>query len=141
MRRLAAPAVLLALAISGCTQAPSSDTGDFSGEEGAVAKVVGDLSDAASRGETSTVCADLISAELQKAIAGVEEGDDAETSCQDEVEKAFDDADGFVVDVDEVTVNGDEATAQVSSEQLDGRVERTFSFVKEDGDWRIDSFG
>jgi hypothetical protein len=134
MLRLAAPAVLIALALAGCTQQQSSDTGDFSGEEAKVAGLVGDLSDAAAKGDDNAVCSDILSATLQEEVAGDE-------SCISEVGKAFDDADATVIDVDDVTVTGEKATAEVSSKQLDGRVTRTFSFVKEDGDWRISSFG
>ena len=141
MPRRLAPALLLALALAGCGQAASSDTGDFSGEEERVAEVVGDLSSAATQGEEATVCDDILSAALQRDIAGVEGDEPADESCPSEVEKAFDDADEMVIDVDDVTVQGERATAEVSSEQAGGRVTRTFEFVKEDDEWRIDSFG
>ena len=134
MRRLAAPAAVIALALSGCTQQDTSDTGDYSGEEARVADLVGELSDAAARGEHATVCDDIMSAELQRTVAG-------DGSCIGEVEKAFDDADQAVIDVEEVSVDGEQATAVVSSDQTGEPVRRTFSFVKEDGEWRIDSFG
>jgi hypothetical protein len=134
MLRLAAPAVALALLFGGCTQQPTSNTGDFSGEEGRVADVVGNLTDAASKGDQATVCSNLLSADLQRDVAG-------DQSCISEVEKAFEDADAAIIDVDDVTVDGDTATADVSSEQGNDRVRRTFSFVKENGEWRIDSFG
>lgn len=134
MRRLAAPAVLLALALPGCTQQETADTGDFSGEEARVAELVGELSDAATRGEHAAVCDEILSPELQRAVAG-------EESCISEVEKAFDDADQAVIDVEEVTVDGERATALVSSEQAGEPVQRTFTFVEVDGEWRIDSFG
>ena len=134
MRRRAAPVVLIALALSGCTQQETGDTGDFDGEQARVAELVGELSDAATRGEHAAVCDDILSPELQRTVAG-------EESCISEVEKAFDDADQAVVDVEEVTVDGEQATAVVSSEQVGERVRRTFSFVKVDGEWRIDSFG
>jgi hypothetical protein len=134
MRRLAAPALVLVLALTGCTSQQTGDTDDFSGEEERVAEVVGQLSDAATRGEEAQVCDELLSEELQRSVAGGE-------SCISEVEKAFDDADEAVIDVEDVTVEGETATAEVSSEQVGGAVRRTFSFVKEDGEWRIDSFG
>lgn len=135
MLRRAVPAVLLALALSGCTQGATSDTGDFSGDEGAVAEVVGELSNSATRGEGAVVCEDILSERLAEAVT------EEDSSCISEVEKAFDDADGFIVTVEDVTVDGVQATAEVSSEQAPDDVTRTFSFVKEDDDWRIDSFG
>lgn len=142
MRRLALPA-LAAVALAGCGQATTGDTGGFSGEEARVAEVVGDLTSAATRGEEARVCDEILSADLQREIAGADGDEPADESCVSEVEKAFDDADSAVIDVDEVTIapSGDEATAVVSSEQVDERVERTFSFVRENGEWRIDSFG
>ena len=125
----------LALALAGCTQQQTTDVGDFSGDEADVAQVVADLSDAATRGETNTVCNDILSVRLQKAVT------EEDSSCDNEVEKAFDDADGFTIDVDDVTIEGTQATAEVSSEEVGDDVKRTFSFVKEDDEWRIDSFG
>lgn len=138
MHRLVA--FVLALTVAGCGAAQTGDTGDFKGEEGAVADVVGELSTAATAGEESTVCSDLLSARLVDEITGTETDD---LSCSGEVEKAFRDADGFIIDVDEVTIGGDgnEATAEVSSKQVGEDVTRTFSLVKEDDEWRIDSFG
>ena len=130
-----APALLAALALAGCGQTQTGDTGDFSGEEAAVADVVGELSESATRGEASTVCSDILSQRLEEEIT------EDDSSCINEVEKAFDDADAFIVDVDDVAVTGDEATAEVSSENADDRVRRTFELVQEDGNWRIDSFG
>ena len=40
-----------------------------------------------------------------------------------------------------ITADGAEATAEVSSKQVGEDVTRTFSLVKEDDEWRIDSFG
>ncbi len=134
MSRRLAPVLLLALVLAGCTQQPGADTGDFSGEEAKVAELVGDLSSAATRGEGSTVCEEILSERLQLEVK-------ADSSCVSEVEKAFDDADGAIIDVDDVTVTGETATAEVSSDQAGGRVRRTFEFVKDGGDWRIDSFG
>ena len=134
MTRRALPALLFALVLAGCTQAPTSDTGDFSGEEGEVAALVGDLSEAATRREAAAVCDDVLSERLREEVAG-------DSSCIDEVEKAFEDADQAVIDVEEVTVDGTEATAEVSSEQQGEDVRRTFRFVQEDDEWRIDSFG
>ncbi|MEJ7894061.1 MAG: hypothetical protein WKF94_15630 [Solirubrobacteraceae bacterium] len=133
LRRLV-PVFLAALVLSGCGQGSSSDTGDFSGEEGAVAEVVGELGDSATRGEGAAVCDNLLSERLQEEVAD-------ETSCVSEVEKAFEDADGFIVEVREVAVEGVQATAEVRSEQVPEDVTSTFSFVKENDDWRIDSFG
>ena len=137
MHRFAA--FVLALTLAGCGAAATGDTGDFTGEEGDIAELVGELSSAATSGEEQVVCNDLISTDLRDTIIGGDE----ELSCDGEMEKAIRDADGFLIDVEDVTIEegGTEATAEVTSEQVGDDVTRTFSFVKEDDEWRIDSFG
>jgi hypothetical protein len=129
------PALLGAAALlAGCTQPQSSSTGDFKGDEKDVAQVVADLADDAARNKQSHVCGEILSARLEKAVAG-------DSSCPNEVKKAFEDADANTLDVDDVTVTGEKATAKVSTKNGDATVSRTFRFVKADGSWRIDSFG
>lgn len=132
-------AFALALTVAGCGGAATGDTGDFTGDERDIAELVGELSSAATSGEEQVVCNDLISTDLRNTIIGGAE----ELSCDGEVEKAIRDADGFLIDVEDVTIEagGTEATAEVTSEQVGDDVTRTFSFVKEDDEWRIDSFG
>jgi hypothetical protein len=132
-------AFALALTVAGCGSAATGDTGDFPGEEGDIAELVGELSSAATSGDEQVVCNDLISTDLRNTIIGGDE----ELSCDGEMEKAIRDADGFLIDVEDVTIEegGTEATAEVTSEQVGDDVTRTFSFVKEDDEWRIDSFG
>lgn len=129
-------AFVLALAVTGCGSARTGDTGDFDGEEARVAAVVGELSSAATGGEEARVCDDLLSERLAEEVA-------EDASCVSEVEKAFEDADGFLIDVEDVTIaeGGTEASAEVSSVQVGEDATATFSLVKEDDDWRIDSFG
>jgi len=127
-------AVLLALAVAGCAQAQSTSTEGFEGEEKAVAEVVADLSADAQRGRHADVCDDVLSDRLQREVA-------AGSSCISEVEKAFQDANAVAIDVDDVTLTQDTATAAVSTEDRGRTVKRTFRLVREDGGWRIDSFG
>ena len=55
------------------------------------------------------------------------------------MEKAIDDADDFELDVEDVTIDGDEATAKVKgSDQGEERV-RDFEFVREGAGWRATS--
>ena len=96
--------------------------------------MVADLADDAARNKQSHVCGEILSARLEKAVAG-------DSSCPNEVKKAFEDADAATLDVDDVTITGDTATAVVSTKDSDETVKRTFKLVKADGDWRIDSFG
>lgn len=121
------------LGAAGCTQQQSAKN-DFTGAKKAVAQVVLDLSSDASRGRQADVCKSLLSEALEKSVAG-------DSSCISEVKKAFEDADQSKIEVDAVTITGDTATAEVSSEDREETVKRTFKLVREDGDWRIDSFG
>jgi hypothetical protein len=126
-------ALAVAVLLGGCTQQTTSSN-DFKGPEKAVAQVVLDLSQDAQRGRQADVCGQILSAKLQKAVAG-------DSSCDSEVKKAFEDADAADIKVDDVTITGDKATAVVHSDDHDTEVKRTFQLVREKGDWRIDSFG
>ncbi len=134
MRSSLPVALLAAVSLAGCTQAPSTSTDDFTGDEKDVAQVIADLSDDAARNRQAHVCGELITERLQKAVAG-------DSSCPDEVKKAFEDADAAALDVDDVTITGTDATADVSTKDGDETVKRTFELIKVDGTWRIDSFG
>ncbi len=125
--------LLLALLLVGCTQ-QSTTSNDFTGPEKPVAQVVLDLSSDAQAGRHSDVCGNLLSERLEKEVAG-------DSSCVDEVKKAFEDADDARIEVDDVTITGDNATAVVHSDDREEEVQRTFELVREDGGWRIDSFG
>ena len=50
------------------------------------------------------------------------------------MQKAIDDATQFDLDVQKVTINGNEATAEVK--QGDDGPTETMTFTKENGDWR-----
>jgi hypothetical protein len=119
--------------LGGCTQQPTASN-DFEGDEKAVAQVVLDLSEDAQRGRQAHVCGEILSEELQQRVAG-------DSSCDSEVKKAFDDADAALIEVDEVTITGDRATAVVHSDDRGEEVKRTFELVLEDDSWRIKSFG
>jgi hypothetical protein len=125
--------VLAGLALGGCAQ-QTSGSATFTGAEKPVAQVVSDLSDDAQRGKEADVCSKVLSKRLVKAIAG-------DTSCVSEVKKAFEDADAVKIEVDEVSVTGDTATAGVHTTDRGKDVKRVFKLVREDGAWRIDSFG
>ena len=128
------PFVLLAaLLVGGCTQQTTAEN-DFTGDEKAVAQVVLDLSDDAQRGRQADVCGRILSEDLQRKIAG-------DSSCDREVEKAFEDADALDLEVQKVTVSG--TTADVTARGDVGGKQRTttLEMVKEEGRWRAASFG
>lgn len=134
MRLRLLAAVAVALPLAGCTQQPKTSTSDFKGEEKAVAEVVAELSDDATKGRETHTCGEVVTPRLQRAIA-------SGASCPSEVKKAFEDADTADLEVEDVTIQGTRATARVSTQDRDTDVERTFRLVRVDDDWRIDSFG
>jgi uncharacterized cupredoxin-like copper-binding protein len=130
---LAVPLVLAVLA-SGCAGS-SSSAGDFQGEEKNVADVVEKLQTAGETGDAGTICDDLLAKQLRDEIA------EAGSTCEQELDKAIKDADDFELDVEDVTIEGDSATAKVKgSDQGEERV-RDFEFVREGSGWRATSLG
>jgi hypothetical protein len=117
------------LGTAGCTTANTASTGDFSGAEGDVAKVVGDLRTAGRRKDGDKICSQLLARSLVSRL------DSSGTACRQEMTKAARDADEFALDVRDVTVTGDQATAKVQRGS-DGP-STTFRFVREAGRWKI----
>jgi hypothetical protein len=134
MRRAALVLVLASFA-AGCTQAGGTSTSDFKGPERDVADAIADFSTNASKKEESKACAESLSKALADRIA------EGGKSCPSELAKAFDDADAAPIEIDDITITGTAATADVSIDDRDTKVKRTFKLIDEDGDWRIDSFG
>jgi ABC-type oligopeptide transport system substrate-binding subunit len=134
MRR-AALVLVLASALAGCTQSGGTTTSGFKGEERNVADAIADFSTAAGKKEESKACTESLSKGLVERIA------EGGKSCPSELGKAFDDADASALKIDDVTVTGTTATADVFVDDRDKEIHRTFKLVDEDGDWRIDSFG
>jgi hypothetical protein len=131
--RLAVPILLAALA-AGCG-ASASSAGDFEGEEKAVADVVEKLQSAGETGDAAEICNDVLASELR------EEMQAAGVNCEQELDKAIQDADDFELEVEDVTVTGDTATARVRGQQGDEETVRTFEFQREGNGWRATSLG
>jgi hypothetical protein len=125
-------ALAAALLLAGCTQRTTASN-TFKGTEKAVAQVVLDLSEDAQRGRQADVCGQILTDRLQQAVAG-------DSSCDSEVKKAFEDADVTQIEVDDVSISGNRATVDVHSDAGDKTVRRTFGLLRENGEWRIDSF-
>lgn len=134
MRLPAVLATVLLLALTGCGQSSAPTTG-FEGEEADVAQVVGDLADAGQRNEPAEICGSVVSDELRQEIAA------AGSTCEAEMRRAIEDADGFELDVEDVTITGDEATARVRGTDAGEDVVRTFELERSGDEWRIASFG
>jgi hypothetical protein len=135
MRRslLALPLALAALA-AGCTSGASSAT-DFQGEEKKVADQVEKLESAGKAGNAKEICDDVLAKSLSDQIA------QAGSTCEEELDKAIKDADDFSLDVEDVTIDGNTATAKVKGKN-DGKDEvRTFQFERDGSDWRATNLG
>jgi hypothetical protein len=123
-------ALLTLVAFAGCgAQAQTSSADKFSDpDQKAVAEKIEDLESAGRRGQPEDICSDILAKTL------VSQLDAAGTDCATEMEKAIADATEFDLEVQKVTVNGNEATAEVK--QGDDGPTETMNFTKENGDWR-----
>jgi hypothetical protein len=130
MRRLLPLALLLAvLALTGCAAAnQNASAGSFKGAERDVAQVVDDLK--ASR-DPEEVCSRLFTDAFAKSLEA--DGHD----CVDEVQATIRDTANTDMDIDDVTVTGDRATAKVSQ----GKDRATFELEKTPKGWQISSLG
>ena len=123
-------AVLAALILAGCgAQAESDSSVDtFRGEDRNVAQKVEDLQEAGEGRNPEDICADILAASL------VDELEVAGSDCQQEMQKAIDDADDFELEVLDVTVTGTTASAEVR--RGDDGPTQTMQFTQERGEWR-----
>jgi hypothetical protein len=133
MRRTLALAAVLALALSACGTATSTQNNKFKGEQQNVVKVVDALATAGTRGDADKICKDILAKQL------VTELKSAGGDCVTEMDRAIKDASDYDLQVTSVKVNGTNATAQVRQGK-DGQV-ATFTFVKEGGAWRASALG
>jgi hypothetical protein len=120
------------LALAGCgAQSEPSSAEKFKGDERAVAQKIEDLQEAGESRKPEDICSEILASSLvqQLEAAGVD--------CAAEMEKAIDDADDYDLDVQEVTISGSTATAEVRRGE-DGPTE-TMEFAKENGQWRATS--
>ncbi len=125
-------AVLVCLPLAGCTQAGtknSDSTKDFTGDQKAVASTVEDLQTAAKDRKGTTICADLITAELRDRISA--------TDCPQVMKDAVRDTDEVDLQVKTVKVTGDKAVASVKEKTGGDDRMRTIELQKVAGRWRI----
>jgi hypothetical protein len=124
----------LATALGGCTAAAPSSSGNFSGAQGDVAKVIGEIAKAAPRANGKSICDNLLAPSLARQVAS------GGTDCPTEVTKALRDASDTRLDVKAVTVSG--STAQAKVQRAKNGPTSTFSLAKDaGGGWRLTSFG
>ena len=131
MRRpLTLIALLLATAsLAGCgTSGQSNSAGSFEGAERDVAQVIDDLK---SSRDPEEVCSRLLTDAYAQSLAA--DGHD----CVDEVQAMIRDTASTDMDVDDVTVTGDRATAKVSQDDATA----TFELERSGESWQISSLG
>ena len=127
--------LLLAAALAGCGQAPSS-TGDFKGAEKAVAQTVEQLQTDAQARKPEKICSDVLARALVAKLKSTG------TDCVDEMDKVSGDADDYELEVTDVTITGTTATARVKARRGGNKnALTTFALVKEDGKWRLTNLG
>ena len=130
MRRVQSSITLAAaaLALAGCAAQGPSSAGDFKGDERDVAAVIDDLQNAGRSGDPEKVCNDIFTTELANRFKA------GSSTCVDEVEDAMRDVNDYDLEVQDVTVTGDTATAKVRQ----GKEHRTatFTFQRVGSGWR-----
>jgi hypothetical protein len=133
MRRLHVSATLAtaALALAGCAATPPSSAKNFQGAERDVAQAVDDIQAAGRSGDPDKLCNDLFTAEFADRFKA------GSATCVDEVEKAMRDVNDYDLEVTDVTVTGDTATAKVK--QGKEGVTATFGFQRVGNGWRASS--
>ena len=131
-RALPVIALLVCLPLAGCTQAGtknSDSTKDFTGDQKAVASTVEDLQTAAKDRKGTTICGDLITAELRDKISA--------SDCPKVMKDAVRDTDEVDLQVKTVKVTGDTAVASVKEKTGGNDRIRTIELQKVAGRWRI----
>jgi hypothetical protein len=123
---------LVTLALAGCGGAPRDSAKQFKGEEQKVAAPVEALEDAARAGKPETVCSRLLSDRLLKQLK------DQGTTCRTAVKEAFKDADSLDLTVEDVTIEGDSATAKVISGTGSKEKTDTLELTRDGTVWKID---
>jgi hypothetical protein len=133
MHRAALIAAVLALVLSGCGAATSTQNDKFKGTQQDVVKVVDSLAQAGSRGDADRICTEILAKQL------VTELKSAGGDCVTEMDRAIKDASDYDLQVTSVKITGNNATAQVRQGK-DGKT-ATFTFVKEGGAWKASALG
>ncbi|HVF79182.1 MAG TPA: hypothetical protein VNA28_12870 [Solirubrobacteraceae bacterium] len=125
---------LLALLLSACgSTAPRDSAEEFSGEDKAVAAAIEALEESAREDDPGRLCTKLLSEKLLATLK--EQG----TDCTTAVGEAFDDASSKDLTVDDVSINGTTATAEVTSGAGSSEKTDTLQLEKAGARWRISS--
>ncbi len=130
------PALLLcvlACSLAACGAETRDSAKEFSGAQRAVAAAVEDLEAAARDDDSEAVCTKLLAESLLAELKA------RGTNCTAAVKDAFKDADSMDLTVDDVTISGEQATAQVTSGTGDSKRSDTLELERAGAGWRISS--
>ena len=132
-RVLVATSLALAALLAGCTASGSNSdsSSDFKGASALVATTIEDLQSAASKGDETEICGQLLAARLVGRLSA--RGKDCRTVVQD----ALDAADTSNLTVESVRITGDTAVARVKAETGDRDRIETVGLVRERNRWKI----
>ena len=93
------------------------------------------LQSAGAKADAKTVCDEVFAKSLRDQVQA------SGSNCEQEIDKALKDADDFDLEVQAVTINGDQATARVKGRVGDADRVQEFQFEREGSDWRATSIG
>jgi Domain of unknown function (DUF4878) len=102
-------------------------------------KVAREFTEAISQSDSEKLCNDILSKEAREKVSGAT-GDKAEEQC----EKQLSSFRGRPIEIKRIVstkVDGDKATVIAEIEESRSRRRQVFELMKEDGDFRIASFG
>jgi hypothetical protein len=135
MRRAFLAAGVVALLVSGCGAAAETQESKFNegSDQAQIASLVDKLSAAGAGRDAETICTEVLASTLVNELKA------AGGDCVNEMDRAIKDASDYDLQVVDVKVNGNTATARVAQGDTDKRA--TFSFVKEKGGWRASALG
>lgn len=141
--RIVALLATLPLVLSACGQTTKDSAEDFQGEQKAVAQTVEDLQSAASKKDgQDRICTQLLAPALVTQIKTAATRTDPKATCQTALKDSLRDADTFDLTVEKVVVDGDKATATVTSDAGGGQDRTdTLELVKVGNGWKIATLG
>ncbi|HEU4975812.1 MAG TPA: hypothetical protein VFT50_12030 [Baekduia sp.] len=135
--RIAATLLTLPLLLGACGQTAKDSAKDFKGEQAKVAQAVEDLQSAGQRRDSGKICDELLTPGLRKQIQTA-----SKATCASALDDRLSDADAFELQVQSVTIDGDRATAVVSSEAGDSKRRDTLQLQRDkSGAWQIATLG
>ena len=130
MRRLLAPACLIALALGASACGTTTSTAGFKGTAHEVAQTISDLQSDVTSGERKKICERDFAAPAVEKLGGVQ-------ACETAVKNRLAEIDNTELQVESVKVSGNTATAQVKSVYGGKKRIRTVTLAKEGSRWKI----